>query len=439
MPNQPVPLDLAAWMQGPSPGAFARPQQATRGFAALAELLHCLSLLPAQSHKSAELAVAVSHLMTEFLGHMLNDYQQDVERRGAAPGKDVTGLIGRLPEPRALALAAAATAQLGSAGQEDEDLLHMLGSTVAGPKTSSALLALASEDELHDLKRAFQLSRSASTAGAEEAIAVEMQQRGLRAGIANFHLLTAVLAKDVHRVSLSLPKKRATTTNYDKALVRFFEQVYQGIKDHINLDLVKCVLMAGPGFVKDDFLGWMLQKATQSGDTQLLQKKSSFVSVHASCVHKQALKELLADEQVQKSIANTKAAAHLKALEEFYMMVQKEPDRVCYGPKQVHEAVEKCAVQTLMVVDSLFRNANMKLRRQYVEMVETARDQGASCQIFSSQHVSGEQLQQLSGIAGILRFPLPEIGDIDSDAGLSDAGAEEEKEKMPQEDADDFM
>jgi len=28
------------------------------------------------------------------------------------------------------------------------------------------------------------------------------------AGLANFHLLTAVLAKDVHRVSLALPKKR---------------------------------------------------------------------------------------------------------------------------------------------------------------------------------------------------------------------------------------
>lgn len=58
-------LKLDQLTEGPSPGAFARPQQATRGFAALAELLHCLSLLPAQSHKSAELAVAVSHLMTE--------------------------------------------------------------------------------------------------------------------------------------------------------------------------------------------------------------------------------------------------------------------------------------------------------------------------------------------------------------------------------------
>jgi len=120
-------------------------------------------------------------------------------------------------------------------------------------------------------------------------------------------------------------------------------------------------------------------------------------------------------------------------------MVQKEPDRVCYGPKQVFEAIEKCAVQTLMVVDSLFRNANVKLRRQYVDMVETARDQGAACQIFSSQHVSGEQLQKLSGIAGILRFPLPEIGDIDSDAGLSDAGADDDGQKGQELDVDDFM
>ena len=30
------------------------------------------------------------------------------------------------------------------------------------------------------------------------------------------------------------------------------------------------------------------------------------------------------------------------------------PDRVCYGPKQVFEAIEKCAVQTLMVSGPIF-------------------------------------------------------------------------------------
>eukprot|EP00438_Fugacium_kawagutii_P030994 Skav203570 [mRNA] locus=scaffold3576:274934:280744:+ [translate_table: standard] len=244
---------------------------------------------------------------------------------------------GRLPDPRSIATAAVALAQLGRVEQEEELMKHLVqcgtGDTWvpwAGDTRAKnpAFLALASEEELKDLqgrelfsirKMRFGTLQCPGGSGGPET------GRETRFVSTKDHFEQLVLAKDVHRVSVALPKKRATTTNYDKALVRFFEQVYQGIKDHVNLDLVKCVLLAGPGFVKDDFLSWMIQKATQSGDTLLLQKKSNFVSVHASCVHKQALKELLSDEQAW-------------------------PDRVCYGPKQV--------------VDSLFRNANVKLRRQ---------------------------------------------------------------------------
>lgn len=246
----------------------------------------------------------------------------------------------------------------------------------------------------------------------------------LDAGTANFFLLTAVLAKGVHRVSVQLPRKRVTTTGYDKALVRFFEQVYAGIREHITLEVVKCVVLAGPGFVKNDFLQWMMQRATQTGDTEILKRKSVFVAAHSSCVHKQALKELLSDEQVQKSIANTKAATHLKALEEFYQMVKNEPDRVAFGPRQVKKVVDDTeggAVATLMVADSLFRNSNVTLRRQYVQITEKVQDAGATVHVISSQHVSGEQLAQLGGLACILRHAMPELDEIDSEAELDEA------------------
>merc|ERR1712008_5226 len=167
-------------------------------------------------------------------------------------------------------------------------------------------------------------------------------------------------------------------------------------------------------------LAWMLLRAQQMGDTAFLQKKNMFVCAHASCVHKQALKELLADEQVQKNIANTKAAMHLRALEDFYQTVKNEPDRISYGPKQVKESIDLGAVSVLMVVDSLFRNANVSTRRHYVDMTESVREQGCTVHIFSQQHISGEQLNQLGGIASILRFPCPELEDIGSEAGLSD-------------------
>ena len=38
--------------------------------------------------------------------------------------------------------------------------------------------------------------------------------------------------------------------------------------------------------------------------------------------------------------------------------------------------------------------------------------------IFSSMHVSGQQLTQLSGIAALLRFPLPDLEDQELDDAI---------------------
>jgi protein pelota len=41
------------------------------------------------------------------------------------------------------------------------------------------------------------------------------------------------------------------------------------------------------------------------------------------------------------------------------------------------------------------------------------KDGGGEALVFSSMHISGEQLNQLSGIAAILRFPLPDLEDAE--------------------------
>ena len=46
------------------------------------------------------------------------------------------------------------------------------------------------------------------------------------------------------------------------------------------------------------------------------------------------------------------------------------------------------------------------------------RESGGDALIFSGAHVSGEQLDQLSGIAAILRFPLPDLEDQELDPDL---------------------
>ena len=51
----------------------------------------------------------------------------------------------------------------------------------------------------------------------------------------------------------------------------------------------------------------------------------------------------------------TKFAGEIKALEQFYGVLQSDPDRAVYGPVPVIKANEEQAVETLLITDELFR------------------------------------------------------------------------------------
>jgi protein pelota len=56
------------------------------------------------------------------------------------------------------------------------------------------------------------------------------------------------------RVEMNLPRKRGNASaGYDKALESFFGRVLQAIVRYVDWDVVKCLVIAGPGFTKDKF------------------------------------------------------------------------------------------------------------------------------------------------------------------------------------------
>ncbi|CDO99954.1 unnamed protein product [Coffea canephora] len=59
------------------------------------------------------------------------------------------------------------------------------------------------------------------------------------------------------------------------------------------------------------------------------------------------------------------------------------------------------------------KSSDIEARQKYANLVKSVKESGGTAYIFSSMHVSGEQLAQLSGIAAILRFPLPDLEDIE--------------------------
>uniref|UniRef100_A0A9J8BW26 Protein pelota homolog n=1 Tax=Cyprinus carpio carpio TaxID=630221 RepID=A0A9J8BW26_CYPCA len=242
--------------------------------------------------------------------------------------------------------------------------------------------------------------------------AVVMQE-----GLANLVLVTPAMTLVRAKVEVTIPRKRkGSCAQHDKALERFYEAVMQGILRHFSFDVVKCVLVASPGFVKDQFISYLFKEAVRQDCKILLENRSKFMVVHSSSGHKYSLKEVLCDPAVTARLSDTKASGEVKALEDFYKMLQQEPDRAFYGLAHVERASEALAVDILMISDKLFRHQDIATRSRYVRLVDNVKENGGNVRIFSSLHVSGEQLNQLSGVAAILRFPIADVSDAEEDS-----------------------
>lgn len=159
----------------------------------------------------------------------------------------------------------------------------------------------------------------------------------------------------------------------------------------LSLPVVKCILLASPGFVKDQFFEFMVQEAIKQDNKLIIENKTKFVLCHSSSGFKHSLKEILVDPLIQNRLADTKAAAEVEALDSFYSMLSCEPDRAFYGFKHVEKANQLQAIEILLISDHLFRCKEPLERKRYVALVDSVKENGGEVRLFSSLHVSGER------------------------------------------------
>lgn len=242
-------------------------------------------------------------------------------------------------------------------------------------------------------------------------------------GLAHVLLVSRSLTLTRARIETSIPKKgKSAIFSRDAATKKFFDQVFRAIEQYIDLNNIKVLLIASPGFVKDEFYKHMMLEAARRDVRSVIENKSKIVLCHSSSGHKHSLQEVLARPELQSRLSDTKAVREVRILEEFNAMLNDDADRAFYGPSHVLVAAENGAVRTLLVTDELFRAVAVATRKRYVALVERVKQQGGEVAVFSTQHVSGTQLRAMTGVAAILRFPMPQINDIDFD----DDGTSEE-------------
>lgn len=259
------------------------------------------------------------------------------------------------------------------------------------------------------------------TKGAELAMLV-MQE-----GLANLYVVKAALTKNCAKVERILPKRRQQGNQaYDTAVSKFFGDIYEAVKKHVNFDVIKVVLVGSPGFLNDDFMQYMQERAVREECTVLIKNRSKFIKAHTSCGHKRAVEELLGNPELTVQVGDVKAAGEARALQTFYAMLSADPDRACYGVEQVMRANDQLAVEELLITDSMYRAADFNVRNKYVQLIEAVKAGGGKVFQFSSLHCTGEQLNLYTGIAATLRFPLPE-SEEGAAAGVAEADSSDDE------------
>ncbi|KAL3077248.1 hypothetical protein niasHS_013237 [Heterodera schachtii] len=256
--------------------------------------------------------------------------------------------------------------------------------------------------DLHRLELCSDIANKADVAG------IVMHE-----GLANVCLIGSSMTVVKSKIDMQIARKRkGLTSQHDKSLVAFMNAICAAFVRHVNIELIKCVVVASPGFLRDQFIEFFWQYIEREGlKQQFAPHRGKFVLVHSSSGFKHALNEALSDATVSQRLSDTKAQAEVKALNTFMELMCTDPQKAVYGYRHVVHAREQQSIDTLMVSDSLFRSKEIAQRRKYVDLVESVKDQGANVLIFSSMHVTGEQLTQLTGVAAILRFPIADLDD----------------------------
>lgn len=189
---------------------------------------------------------------------------------------------------------------------------------------------------------------------------------------------------------------------------------------HFKIELMKCVIVAGPKETTQSFLKW----AFDSNKSQWATKKSIFVTIESPQASREALSELLRTPEIACRIDKTKAATEVLAISKYYKVAGDCPQRVCYGAGPVSVALEHMAVDILIISDNLLRSQNIRERTFWSNKVQTLPKTSlivvGGAGVNASRKIRIARLQCLttemekfSGIAGILRFPLHELEELD--------------------------
>lgn len=206
----------------------------------------------------------------------------------------------------------------------------------------------------------------------DNALIAQMQQYGI---------------KEIATIRSSAGGKRFPETSSSD---EFFAKILSQLQ---ILQVGETLVIVGPGFTKEEFRDYAKERFPQ------IFERSFLVSTGQAGMT--GIQEALKKGVGQKVVEEARVAVETKLVEELLGRISKE-GAYAYGLNDVRNAIQKGAVETLLVAESLLRKRDMEILLKETEKM------GGKVVVISVFHEAGRKLESLGGLGALLRYKVDE-------------------------------
>ncbi|HHT19302.1 MAG: mRNA surveillance protein pelota [Euryarchaeota archaeon] len=183
--------------------------------------------------------------------------------------------------------------------------------------------------------------------------------------------------------------KRVVQKNRQQVINKFYDEIASTIN---NFEGIEGIIIAGPGFGKNDFHHFISEKYPY------LAKISRLENTGAG--GRTGIYEVLQKGILEEMATEGRIAHEIRMMARVLEEIGKTSNKVVYGKKETKIAAEAGAIENLLIIDELLRERDVE---KIMDMTENL---GGSVMVLSSEHDGGKQLSALGGLAALLRYAL---------------------------------
>ncbi|HIE34276.1 MAG TPA: mRNA surveillance protein pelota [Candidatus Altiarchaeales archaeon] len=184
------------------------------------------------------------------------------------------------------------------------------------------------------------------------------------------------------------------TTGRKERKIGFYHDVTKFIQDITQRKKISAVIVAGPGFEKENFHKFLMENYQDL--------KGRIVIENIGSTGRTGVNEVMKRSKIKEIIEDIESSRDLHIVHKILEEIGKDSGLVAYGPRDVETAVNTSAVDKLLVCDNVF----LKDRNKIEGLMNTVKSTSGDIHIVNHESEAGKQLNSLGGIAALLRFRI---------------------------------